>query len=179
MSKDYGIPPQANNRLTGQPTQTNLTNATNFRFMLPKVPNSVYFCQSVSFPNFSCPHIAIRTGRGAALKVPGTEVSHGDLSMTYIVNEDMSNYREMQGWFTKMSAFTDGFNGLLSTRDWMSEQGQLMILTNRKTPVVRITFSGLFPTNLSAIEFDNTDTEGKVTVATATLGFTYYTMEAI
>lgn len=78
-----------------------------------------------------------------------------------------------------MSAFTDGFNGLLSTRDWMSEQGQLIILTNRKTPVVRITFSGLFPTNLSAIEFDNTDTEGKVTVATATLGFTYYTMEAI
>ena len=176
MSKDYGIPQSAGSRLSTQPSETNLTNPTNFRFTLPKVPTVAYFCQSVSFPSFSCPPIIFKTGRGASLKVPGMEVSHGDLSMTYLVNEDMSNYRDMQNWFKKMSAFTDGFDGLLSTRDWMSEQGMLTMLTNKKTPVATFAFRGLFPTTLSALEFDNTDTEGKITVATATFGFTYYTM---
>lgn len=177
MSKDYGIPQSAGSRLSSQPSETNLTNPTNFRFMLPKVPNAVYFCQSVSFPSFSCPHMTIKTGRGLPLKVPGMEITHGDFNMTYLVNEDMSNYREMQEWFKKMSIFADGFNGIYSTRDWMSEQGTLVMLTNKKKPIVRFTFRGLFPKSLSALEFDNTDSEGKITVATATMAFTYYSME--
>jgi hypothetical protein len=176
MSKDYGIPKSAaGNRLGNQPQDTNLTSPTNFKFTIPQIPNTVYFCQSVSMPNTSAPNITYKTGK-TPLKLPGGEITHGDLSFTFIVNEDLSNYNELRNWFTRMLAFKD-FDNLLPTKDWMSEQGQLIMLSNKKTPVLRFTFRGLFPVTLTQIEFDNTDTESKATVATATMAFTYYTME--
>ena len=178
MQKDYGIPTSAaGNRLANQPN-TNLLSATNFKFVLPKVPSAVYFCQSVSFPSTSAPMMTYKTGR-APLKLPGGEISHGDFSFTFLVNEDLSNYNEIRSWFAKMFSFDRDDATIYTTKDWMSEQGQLILLNNKKNPKIIFTFSGLFPTTLSQVEFDNTDTEGRVSVATVTLGFTYYTIEVL
>jgi hypothetical protein len=90
--KDYGLPSFVNyGSLQRQPPNTNLTAQTNYVFTLPKVPNSVYFCTSVSVPGMACPSISIKTGRGLPVKTPSSEVSHGDLVFTYLINEDMSN----------------------------------------------------------------------------------------
>jgi hypothetical protein len=178
MEKDYGIPTSAaGNRLTSQPTERNLTMPTNFRFVLPRVPNAVYFCQSVSFPNTSCPQLNVATG-WMPLKLPGSEVSHENLTFTFLVDEDMTNYREIQEWFRKLLAMAYASESVFPAKDWLNEQCQLIMLSNKKEPLIKFTFSGVFPTNLSALSFDNTDTEGKFTTATVTLGFTYYRMES-
>jgi hypothetical protein len=145
-------------------------------FVLPKVPDCTYFCQSVVFPSMSCPPMQYPLST-STLRVPSNDYSHSEFSMTFLVNEDVSNYKQMEQWFRTMVAFTDGFVNIASTRDWMSEQGQLIVISNKKTPVARFTFRGLFPTTLTDFEFDNTDTEAKNIVATATFGFTYMDRE--
>lgn len=175
--KDYGIPtPRNPSPLSRQPSERNLTSTVNFQFVLPKVPDCTFFCQSVSFPTISCPPTEYAYGT-STLRVPSMDYSHTDLSFTFLVNEDLSNYKEMQKWFRTMSAFVDGFAGVLSARDWMSEQGQLIVLSNRKNPIARLTFRGLFPTSLSSFDFDNADSEARQIVATATMGFTYMDRE--
>jgi len=174
---DYGIPNYiATGAANSQPSNTNLAYTTNFVFFLPKVPNAVYFCTSVSIPGMTCNELVYKRGRGISLKVPGSEVIHGELSFTYLVDEKLKNYSELQEWFRKMTTFTDK-DTALSYRNWMSEEGQLLVLSAKKNPKFRITFRGLFPNKLSGITLNSADTEATNMISTATLSFTYYNME--
>jgi hypothetical protein len=174
---DYSIP---NYPIGGaeqrQPSTTNIAYTTNFVLILPKVPNAVYFCTSVSIPGMTCNEIGYKRGRGISLKVPGNEVTHGELSFTYLVDERMYNYSELQEWFRKMINFTDK-DTLLDYRNWMSEEGQLIVLSAKKTPKFKITFRGLFPSKLTGVTLNSADTEATNMTATASLLFTYYNME--
>lgn len=177
--KDYGLPSFVNyGSLQRQPPNTNLTAQTNYVFMLPKVPNSVYFCTSVTVPGMACPSISIKTGRGLPVKTPSSEVTHGDLVFTYLINEDMSNYDELMTWFRTMTAFRD-FSNLANTANFMSEEGQLMILSNKKNPLAKFHFRGLFPSNLSGVTFNSADPEANSLIATCTMQFTYYNIESL
>jgi len=177
--KDYGLPSFISyGSLQRQPPNTNLTAPTNFVFILPKVPNSVYFCTSVTIPGMNCSSISIKSGRGLPVKTPSSEVVHGDLVFTYLINEDMSNYDELMTWFRTMTAFRD-FTNLANTRNWMSEEGQLIVLSAKKNPVARFTFRGLFPSNLSGVTFNSADAEANSLIATCTMQFTYYNIESL
>jgi len=177
MEKDYGIPNYITaGALGSQPSNTNLAYATNFVFFLPKVPNAVYFCTNVSMPGMSCQELKYKRGKGMNLKVPGSEIIHGELSFTYLVDEKLKNYTELQGWFRHMTSFTDD-DPVLKYRNWMSEEGQLIVLSAKKNPKFRITFRGLFPNRLSGMTLNSADPEANNMTATASMSFTYYNME--
>ena len=110
------------------------------------------------------------------LKVPGSEIIHGELSFTYLVDEKLKNYTELQQWFRRMTSFTDD-DPVLKYRNWMSEEGQLIVLSAKKNPKFRITFRGLFPNRLSGMTLNSADPEANNMTATASMSFTYYNME--
>lgn len=177
MEKDYGIPKfLVGGHLLNQPDNTNTALTTNFVFMLPKIPNVAFFCTSVSLPGMTCPELLYKTGRGIGYKVPGSEVSHGELTFTYLVDEKMNNFKELQEWFRSMMAFRD-FNSVGEIRNWMSEEGQLIVLSAKKTAKYRITFRGLFPSKMSGVTFNSADTEANNLMATCNMNFTYYNWE--
>jgi hypothetical protein len=74
-----------------------------------------------------------KRGKGMNLKVPGSEIIHGELSFTYLVDEKLKNYTELQEWFRHMTSFTDD-DPILKYRNWMSEEGQLIVLSAKKNP---------------------------------------------
>ena len=175
-TKDYGLPNfLKSGALTSQPENTNTTISTNFVFLLPKIPNSVYFCTSVNLPGMTCTEL-VYNFKGGTHKVPGSEISHGQLTFTYLVDEKLANYNELQQWFAHSVAFRSE-DGAVSYRNWMSEQGQLIVLSAKKNPKFRITFKGLFPSTLSGVTFNSADTEAANLVATCNMSFTYYDME--
>jgi hypothetical protein len=180
MEKDYGIPEftKVGAVLAEYLAAGSETTITNFVFILPKVPNAVYFCTSVSLPGMTCNELVYKSGRGIAYKVPGSEVVHGELTFTYLVDEKMKNYQELQQWFRTMTAFRD-FNDVASINNWMSEEGQLIILSSKKNPKVRITFRGLFPSKLSGVTFNSADVEANTLTATCNMNFTYYNIEVL
>ena len=177
MEKDYGIPKYLEGgRLSIQPENTNPALTTNFVFLLPKIPNVVFFCTSVSLPGMTCNELTYKTGRGISYKVPGSEISHGELTFTYLVDEKMNNFKELQQWFRTMTAFRD-FSNVSEMRNWLSEEGQLIVLSARKTAKYRIVFRGLFPSKMSGVTFNSADTEANNLAATCNMNFTYYNWE--
>jgi hypothetical protein len=52
-------------------------------------------------------------------------------------------------------------------------------LSNRKKPIFRITFRGLFPTNVSELAFKTTEIDTTPMIATVSMAFTYYTYEKL
>lgn len=175
--EDYGIPNYLNiGAAKNQPANTNLSYSTNFVFFLPKVPNAAYFCTKVKIPGMTCNELVYKRGRGISLKVPGSEVVHGELTFTYLVDERLKNYEELQEWFRKMSAFTET-DVPFAYKNWMSEEGQLLVLSSKKNPKFKITFRGLFPNRLSGLSFNSSDNEATNITATVSMSFTYYNME--
>jgi hypothetical protein len=185
----YEIPTDYKSGAAGSnPANTNLLNPTNFKFSLKRVPNLAYFCLGVSLPGWTHPTINIPTGvpgGKAIFKTSSESVSHGEATFRFLVNEDMSNYNEVFKWAKQCAGLNDFAIGndqkveSLSWRNWMSEEGYLLILSNRKKPLFRITFRGLFPTSISDIVFKANETEATPITATVNMAFTYYSYESL
>ena len=177
----YEIPADYQNGIYGKmPTDTDLTNQTNFKFSLKRVPTLAYFCTGVSLPGWANPTINIPTGvpgGRSTFKAKSETVTHGDATFKFLVNEDLSNYNSLVKWSKECAGLND-FNGV-NWRNWMSEEGYLLVLSNKKNPIFRITFRGLFPTNVSELAYKTTETDTTPMVATVSMGFTYYTYEKL
>jgi hypothetical protein len=166
--------------LKRQPLNTNPAFASNFRLVIPKVRGGVYFCTEVSFPELVCDPVKIPVPMAPSLKFFGNKVSHGDLSVKFVVNEDYSNYGQMNDWFKSTLVFSDFFTGNTSSSiDIVTNTGYLLILTNKKTPIAKFHLNGLMITGLSSIEYNSAMTDASATTATATFQFSTYDLEAI
>ena len=102
--------------------------------------------------------------------------------MQFLVDEEMLNYTLVHNWITGL-----GFPQIPSQfLEWTTDdQGQrdlklqysdatLDILNSNYNPIARIKFWDLFPTSLTSLEFNATDTDINYFTASATFQYTYY-----
>ena len=175
ISKDYTMPEFLKYSAASLKLNTNTTNSASFIFSLPKIKNAIYFCTSFSLPGMNCPELVYTSGRGGNYKVPGSEVTHGDLSFSYLVDEKLTNYEELVAWFSNCVSVNSDPNNIY--KNWMSEEGQLLLLSSKKKIISRVTFRGLFPIKLSGGSFNSADVDATSVIATCNMGFTYYNVE--
>lgn len=143
-----------------QPTNTNFLSQIGAKFVLKKIPNVNYFIQNVALPSVDLGEIQVPTPLSNRLKYPGDLVTYGDLVITFRVDEDLNNYRELYNWILSMSRVED-FD--LSTA-WTNEQSPgsdervfsdatLTILNSAMNPNKEITFKDVYCSSLSDLPF--------------------------
>jgi hypothetical protein len=130
------------------------------------------------FPDFSCDAIRLPARFAPTLKFYGNKVTHGDMTVKFIVNENYSNYKQAEDWFKTSLVWEDFFKTGDDFKQ-LSNVGYLLILSNKKNPIARFTLNGLFITNLTNIEYNNGLTDTPVATATATFQFSTYDLETI
>jgi hypothetical protein len=166
--------------LQNTPENTNPSFASNFRLMIPKVRSGVYFCTEVSFPDMTCEPIRVPMRMAPALKFFGHKITHGDMTVKFIVNEDYSNYQQMVDWYKSTLVFEDFFKtGIDTSINLLSNVGHLLILSNKKNPVARFRFNGLMITGITSIEYNSALTDATATTATATFAFSSYDLDSL
>lgn len=162
--------------LNRQPINTNPAFATNYRLMIPKVRNSVFFCTEVSFPSLTMEPIRVVVPFASTLKFFGNKIDHGELTVKFVVNEDFSNWFEMSDWFRKSlnyyGFFKDGSQARMM--NLIADSGQLLILNNKKSPVARVLFDGLMITGLSSLPMNSGVADAPYITCDATFQFTAY-----
>ena len=137
--------------MTTLTTNKNFLAPTGFKLTIDKTqyPNLEYFVTSVTLPELALPEIVTTYRQGQAL-VTGDRIEYGDLAVTFVVTENMENYKETFDW---MVAQTISDETLLS-------DATLSILSSKYNVTNNIRFHGCFPTTLSALEFStNGDSE--------------------
>ena len=157
-------------------TNKNFLSPLGFKFVLTRLPNVEYFCQSVRLPEVSL-DVAISPNPFQPIKLPGTKLSFGSLRVTFKVDEDLKNYLEIFNWMDAL-AITDSFDGYreLATQPIVSDRkplsdGSLVILTSSKNPRHQATFIDMFPVSLSSLDFNSTLSD--VDYIEATVEFEY------
>lgn len=166
--------------LNRQPSNTNYAFASNFHLSIPKIRLGTYFCTEVGFPEMTCEPVRLQVPFAPSLKFFGDKVTHGDLTVKFIINEDYSNYNQMNDWFKNTLVYEDFFKtGTDLGFSAMTNIGHLLILSNKKNPVARFRFNGMFITNLTSIDYNSALTDASIATATATFQFSSYDLDDI
>lgn len=168
--------------LTRQPVNKNFLSPLGFKFLLLKAPTVEYFVQSVNLPSLGFQSADVPTPF-VSLPFPGDHLRYGEFNLTFKIDEDMKNYLEIFNWLVGLG-FPDTFDQYknianVSTRDGVVSDATLMILTSAKNPNISISFKNMFPTSLSDIQFDTTQTDVEFVNATATFKYQSFTIAQI
>ena len=168
-----GLPADINLR---QLSNTSLLGPTSFRMVMNRVPTVTYFCQSANIPSMSIEAID-RSNMFVDIKEIG-KPSFGDFSVSFLVDEEMKNWKAVYDWMRSIAAFEDFTEIEKQYADHKSDV-ILMVTTAGKNPNIEFTFKGCFPTDLGAIEFDSTTTDIDPVAADLTLAFDSFDLRVI
>ena len=166
----------------------NFLSPTGFKFALKRSPAAAFFCNQANIPSLDL-GIAQQTSYLKDIDVPGDKIQFGDLTLRFLVDEDLFNYMEIQNWIRglgypeKLSQLKDlAEDGKIKSRfgqagENIYSDATLQILSNNLVPKFQVMFKDAFPYSLSTISFDATDTDIDYFTAEVSFKYTIYDMQ--
>ena len=189
------------NAYSRQPTKFDYASPTQFKFQLQKLPRVEYFTTACNIPGISL-STALQPTPLKDIPLPGDTVEFNDLEITFLVDENLENYREIHGWMygigfpkdrKQYSALVDANKDRFPTtgKDSQSHDAgkvkygavplgpifsdaTLNVLTSKNTANIEVRFSDVFPTALSGLNFDQQADDVNYLTATVTFKYKIY-----
>ena len=184
-----------------QPTTLDYLSPTQFRLVINQLPKVEFFVTACNLPGLNLGDAIFPTPL-KPIPVQGDEVTFEPLNISFLVDENLENYKELHDWLTAIgfpqsrqqfktfrsqtSVTTGATQGnskdigdvqQATPANPMFSDATLTILSNKNNPLVEVRFEDLYPTTLSALEFTQEETD--VTYIKATSEFTYKYYEII
>ena len=168
----------------------NFLSPVGFKFGLKRSPGVAFFCNEANIPSLDL-GIAEQPSYLKNIPIPGDKIQFGDLSLRFLVDEDLQNFMEIQNWIRGLGfpdslaefadldeggQLADAFGKFKNARDDIYSDGILQILSSNLVPQFQVMFSDLFPYSLSTITFDATDTDIEYFTAEVSFKYTIYTL---
>jgi len=163
---------------------------TQFELIVKKLPNTKYFATGVNIPSVNIGESLQPTRLGANIKLPGDKINYGELTITFIVDENMENWTEMFNWMEGITASTDTEKyRLLVGANKREDQPQdysgddmemysdmtIVVTTAANNPNRYIRIQDAYPSTLGEITMDTTVAGGlSYVTCTATFFFTNF-----
>ena len=164
---------------TRQPAIMDYASPIQFRFKCSKLPKVEFFCQTANIPGIGLGVADIETPL-KSIPFPGDKVTYQDLAISFLVDENLENYKEIHDWIIGLGApqnhnqfsnlratGSDRFPGTSSsnaitgqaTADPLPESGMysdatLTVLNSKNIATTEIRFHNIFPTSLGALSYD-------------------------
>ena len=165
-----------------------ILNKNNFRLLIDKVPTVEYYIQSVNIPGLSFTETVSAAGVGLDAFFPGDKVSFESLSVSFLVDEDLSNFKEMYDWMNAIVPVSDpsayaNFTGTEKTTtgtysDVTNDLAQysditIVVNTNKNIPNKFFRFHDAFPVSLGSIELES-GADAEPAIVSVSFRFSYY-----
>ena len=159
----------------------NFLSPVGFKFTLAKTPKVNFFCNSSRIPEINL-GVANQPTYLKDLDIPGDKLTYGDLTLRFLVDENLENYMAIHNWMTGLGfpETTQDFKDLTTNDDGqrdLEEQfsdGNLQILNSNFRPVANVKFFNLFPISLTSLDFDATEPDIQYFTAEASFKYTVY-----
>ena len=163
----------------------NFLSGVAFKFNLSKFPKVDFFSNSARIPELNL-ELTRQPSYLKNIDVPGERLTYGDLTLRFLVDENMENYISIYTWLKGLGfpETTREFKDLTTDKDGQRDpkeafcDGTLRILNSNYREVAKVKFIDLFPTSLTSLEFDATNTDIQFFTAEATFKYTIYNLES-
>ncbi len=175
-----------------QPEKLDFLRPNGFQFLIQSLPKVTYFCQAANIPEISL-GVATQSTPFVDIPWPGEKLSYSELTIRFMIQEDLANYTELYNWLLGLGFPTDRnqFKRLTEGRslntpeiNYKADGGQfsdasLIVLGSDNRAVAQILFYDCFPVSLTGIEFDTASTNTHYFQASATFRYRQYVLERV
>ena len=159
---------------TREPSVLDYASPIQFRFKCSKLPKVEFFCQTANIPGIGLGQADMDTPL-KSIPFPGDKVTYQDLAISFLVDENLNNYKEIHDWIIGLGApqnhtqfstlrdtGTDRFPGQTTNspnNNTVPDGGTysdatLTVLNSKNIAVTEIRFHNIFPTSLGALSYD-------------------------
>ncbi len=170
----------------------NFLQPSGFQMIISRAPKVAYFGNAVNVPDLLLGTSIQPTQALKNLPQPGEVIEFGDLTLRFLVDENMENYIEVQNWIrgigfpetldqiydlqedTEGVARPDLQNGMNIYSD-----GTLIVYDSLSNPNFKIHFENMFPYSLSTLQFDATLPDTEYFTAEVSFKYDIYNIEAV
>ena len=178
-----------NNPFDKQISNRNYLSPVGFKLVISKIPKVDFLCQAANIPAISM-GTAVQPTYLKDIPVPGDKPVYDDLTVRFIIDENMENYLSLNSWIVglgqpeslvqyeqledigpkqRIRAGTD-------PRYIEFSDATLQILNSNFQPNINIVFRDIFPISVSTLEFDASQRDYSYFTCEATFKYTLYTI---
>ena len=185
---------------TQQPTVYDYATGTQWRLAFNRLPKATWICTAANIPGISLGEAQYPTPMLDTF-VTGDKLTFDTLNITFIVDEELENYREIWDWMVGIgapvnhdqwaTALTKGDSAVrqFGTDDAdprtkvtyeesnLYSDATLIVYNSKNMPKVEVKFKNMFPTTLSSLEYSQALTDVEYFTATASFRYLYYEFE--
>ena len=179
----------SNNPFENQINNRNYLSPLGFKLIISKIPKVDFLCQAANIPSISM-GTAVQPTYLKDIPVPGDKPVYDDLTVRFIIDENMENYLSLNKWITglgypeslKQYQQLSDVGPDLATQDnsdprWFEfSDATLQILSSNYQPNIGVNFKGCFPVSVSTLEFDSSQRDYSYFTCEATFKYDYYTI---
>lgn len=159
----------------------NFLSPVGFKFSLAKEPKASFFCNSARIPEISL-GTAVQPSYLKDVDVPGDKLTYGDLTLRFLVDENLENYMSIHNWLTGLGypESTQDYRDLITNDRGITDpkeafsDGSLHILNSNFRDTAIVKFRDLFPVFLTSLEFEATEADTTYFTAEVTFKYTVY-----
>lgn len=165
------------------PSNINPLSPNGFMFNISKLPEMQFFCQQVNLPGITLGSPEFGNPFNVA-PIPGETLTYDQLSVQFLVDENMSNYKAIYNWIIALgfpNDYAQYINFINTTeQNALSELAKnysdatLSILGSDNNIVQSVEFHDMFPIGIDSLMFQSTNQDVQYLVGNATFRYGYY-----
>jgi hypothetical protein len=159
------------------PASHDFLSQLDFRLIVKRIPNVSFFCQQVNLPGLTLDPIEIPNPLGQIWQ-SSNKLLFNELSVTFKINQDFSNWFEIFNWLTALGHpyDLDQYTALAKQPQWTGEGLEsdmtVMVLDGSKNSIFEIVYSDCRPISLGDLVFTSADPDVKFLTSTAKFRYT-------
>jgi hypothetical protein len=181
------------------PSKFDYASPIQFRFKMTKLPTVEFFVQSANIPGITLGETTLPTPL-KDISMPGDKLTYQSLDVSFLVDENLNNYKEIHDWMTGIGFPQDHkqFADVLATGSDrfsrstastaavgsgkpapLSEGGiysdaTLIVLNNKNIAKTEIRFQNVYPTSLGSLSYDIKASDVDYLRVQASFNYMYY-----
>ena len=184
------------------PDKLDYASPIQFRFTCAKLPTVEFFCQTANIPGITLGTADVETSL-KSIPFPGDKLTYGDLNVSFLVDENLNNYKELHDWLTGLGfpQAHSQFSSLLATghdrfpsskvgtASVSSDVGRttapldegasysdatLTVLNSKNIAKTEIRFHNVYPTQLGGLSYDIKASDVDYLQVNATFAYMFY-----
>lgn len=157
---------------------TNYLSPISFKIVIDRLPHVEFFTQRVTLPSLSMNAPEQQSPIHRIYQTPD-RVEYADLDLSFIADENMSNYEEILRWMEGMGTPDNTKQRADLQASKAGERSDISVIIENSARIgnLKFTFTEAFPTSISGIPLDVTNTDVQYPEVNVTFRYTNMSFE--
>jgi len=159
---------------------TNYLSPASFAINITRLPNVEFTAQKVELPEITSSPVEMQSPFASHFAVQD-KLQYADLSLSFIIDENMENYLEIFDWMKGLGSpqNLEQYKNIAESEHGIKSDISVIVTNSHKNANMNFKFFNCFPVSLSGVQLDVTANDITYPEASVTFRYDYFTIDRI